>query len=139
MWLSLALAVPARARDIARAASIPTVRPSTVRSPGFTRRVSAAIVMWAAGTPTRSEELGRAQPMSQQPEAFATSRKVQLPRPLLVIQATWPTRRTFRDRDLRAFHWCPELAALIAVEIWVMQEGDRQHPVLNLDWNGLVS
>lgn len=85
---------------------------------------------------------GRTRPSATDVAAARSIRdepEVQLPRPLLVIQATWPTRRTFRDRDLRAFHWCPELAALIAVEIWVMQEGDRQHPVLNLDWNGLVS
>lgn len=85
---------------------------------------------------------GRARPSSTDVAAVRSISQepaVLLPRPLLAIQATWPTRRTFHDRDLRAFRWYPELSALLAVEILVMREDERQHPVLDLDWDTLVS
>lgn len=85
---------------------------------------------------------GRAQPSSTDVAAarsISEEPEVLLPRPILVILATWPTRRTFPDRDLRTFRWYPELAALLAVEIRVMREGERQHPLLDLDWDTPVS
>jgi integrative and conjugative element protein (TIGR02256 family) len=64
--------------------------------------------------------------------------EVLLPRPLVVIHATWPTRRTFRDRDLRAFRWMPPLSALVPIDLRVPREGERRHPVLDLDWDTVV-
>lgn len=65
--------------------------------------------------------------------------EVLLPRPLVIIHATWPTRRTFRDRDLRAFRWVPSLSALVAIDVRVPREGERMHPVLGIDWDAVVA
>jgi integrative and conjugative element protein (TIGR02256 family) len=76
-------------------------------------------------------DVAAARSISEEPEVL-------LPRPLLLIQATWPTRRTFRDRDLRAFRWVPALGGLVMLELRVMRDADRQHPVIDLDWEALV-
>lgn len=83
---------------------------------------------------------GRARPSGTD---FAATRgiseepEVLLPRPLLIIHATWPTLRTFRDRDLRAFQWMPPLSALVAIDVRVPREAERPYPVLDLDWDAV--
>jgi integrative and conjugative element protein (TIGR02256 family) len=77
-------------------------------------------------------DLAAARGISEEPEVL-------LPRPLVIIYATWPPRRTFRDRDLRAFRWMPSLSGLVAVDVRVIREPERRHPVLDLDWDALVT
>jgi integrative and conjugative element protein (TIGR02256 family) len=82
---------------------------------------------WPSGT-----DLAAARGISEEPEVL-------LPRPLVIIHATWPTRRTFRDRDLRAFRWMPPLSELIAIDLRVPREGERRHPIVDLDWDAVVA
>jgi integrative and conjugative element protein (TIGR02256 family) len=65
--------------------------------------------------------------------------EVVLPRPFVIIHATWPTRRTFRDRDLRAFRWEPALSGLVAIDVRIVREDERRHPVLDVDWDEVVA
>ena len=84
--------------------------------------------------------LGRPAPSATD---IATAREVaadpetDLPRPLVLIQATNPLRRTLRDRDLRAWRWSLlddrlELAPLAVVR-------EPTYPRVDLDWAAAVS
>ena len=64
--------------------------------------------------------------------------EVRVPRPLLIIQATWPTRTTFRDRNLRAFRWQPMGSLLAKEELRRLRPEERRHPDAALDWGAVV-
>lgn len=72
-------------------------------------------------------DVAAARGISEEPEVL-------LPRPLVLILATWPTRRTFRDTGLRPFRWVPVVGDLEMAELRVMREDERQHPLIDLDW-----
>lgn len=85
--------------------------------------------------------LGRAHPSRTDAAAarqISQETDVALPRPLLLIHRTIPTRRTFRDRDLRAFWWNPSVMDLDPVPLRVLSSGERNHPLLDLDWDAVV-
>ena len=67
----------------------------------------------------------------------AADRATDLPRPLVLIQATNPLRRTLRDRDLRAWRWSTldEGLALSALTI----VGEPTYPRVDVDWATVVS
>lgn len=71
-------------------------------------------------------------------KSIADEPEVLVPRPLVLIQATRPVRRTFCDRELRAFRWQPNISGLVLDEIRAIRVDDRQHPVIDLDWNEVV-
>jgi integrative and conjugative element protein (TIGR02256 family) len=84
--------------------------------------------------------LGRPSPS---PTDVATAREVavddatDLPRPLVLIQATNPLRRTMRDRDLRAWRWEIGESRLALVSIAVVNE--LTYPVVDVDWATVVT
>jgi integrative and conjugative element protein (TIGR02256 family) len=85
---------------------------------------------------------GRSRPSSKDVAAARTiteEPEVLLPRPLIIIQATWPPLRTYRDRDLRGFYWSPSEADLVPIDLRVLRAGERQHLVLDLDWEAVVA
>jgi len=85
---------------------------------------------------------GRARPSRSDIAAVrAISREPQvlLRRPLLMILATRPSRRTYRERNVRMFMWNPDLSALIAVDLQAVREDERQYPVLAVDWDTVVA
>jgi integrative and conjugative element protein (TIGR02256 family) len=81
--------------------------------------------------------LGRPRPS---PTDVTTARDVAgdvataLPRPLVVIQATNPLRRTLRDRDLRAYRWTPP--GLVLAQLVVLDE--LTYPPTPVDWDTVV-
>jgi integrative and conjugative element protein (TIGR02256 family) len=86
--------------------------------------------------------LGRARPSgvdAATARSISEQPSVRLPRPLLIIQASRPLRRTFHDRDLRAFRWQDAHRRLASEQIRVLRTADRRYPVLDLDWDGLVT
>jgi len=56
-----------------------------------------------------------------------------------MILATRPSRRTYRERNVRMFMWNPDLSALIAVDLQAVREDERQYPVLAVDWDTVVA
>lgn len=62
---------------------------------------------------------------------------VRLPRPLILIQATWPTRRVARDSDLRAHHWDANRDDLIPATLVDVRDGEREWPILEIAWDEL--
>ena len=64
---------------------------------------------------------------------------VRLPQPILIIHATWPYRRTFRDRDLHAFRLAPAARTLLASELRMIVEDERRYVILDLDWDDVVA
>ena len=74
---------------------------------------------------------------------IATAREIagdeaaDLPRPLLLIQATNPLRRTLRDRNLRAYRWEPATMELAQWAITIVEE--QAHSLPGVDWTTLVS
>ena len=84
--------------------------------------------------------LGRPAPS---PTDIATARDVasdeatDLPRPLVLIQATNPLRRTLRDRDLRAWRWANLDEGLAATSVAIVRE--PEYPTLDLEWATVVS
>jgi integrative and conjugative element protein (TIGR02256 family) len=77
-------------------------------------------------------DVAAARGISAEPEVRLTS-------PVLLIQATWPLRRTFHDRDLRAFRWTPAISGLVIAELRVLRESEHSHPILDLDWDTVVA
>jgi len=77
------------------------------------------------------------------PTDIATARDVaaddcaDLPRPLVLIQATNPLRRTLRDRELRAYRWKAGDATLAPNAIAVVPE--PSYPIVDVDWATVVS
>lgn len=84
--------------------------------------------------------LGRPTPSSTD---IATAREVatdaaaDLPRPLVLIQATNPLRRTLRDRDLRAWHWSSDDDRLSPMPLAIVD--DPPYPSIELEWSSVVS
>ena len=84
--------------------------------------------------------LGRPTPS---PTDIATARDVvadeatELPRPLVLIHATNPLRRTLRDRDMRAWRWSILDDGLEAVPLAIVRE--PTYPPLDLEWTTVVS
>lgn len=56
-----------------------------------------------------------------------------LPRPLIMIQSTWPGRRIVRDRDLRAHHYDPVGADLVPALVRSIPEDEREWDPIELD------
>jgi len=56
-----------------------------------------------------------------------------LPRPLIMIQSTWPGRRIVRDRDLRAHHYDPLRADLVPALVRTITEAERDWDPIELD------
>ena len=83
--------------------------------------------------------LGRPAPS---PTDIATARDISadeatdLPRPLVLIQATNPLRRTLRDRDLRAWRWSILKDELEAMPLAIVRA--PEYPTLDLEWAKLV-
>ena len=67
----------------------------------------------------------------------ATDAAADLPRPLVLIQATNPLRRTLRDRDLRAYHWEILEARLAPSTLAIVDE--PTYPTVDVDWEAVVS
>jgi integrative and conjugative element protein (TIGR02256 family) len=84
--------------------------------------------------------LGRPAPS---PTDIATARDVgadeatDLPRPLVLIQATNPLRRTLRDRDLRAWRWSILDDGLEAVPLAIVRA--PTYPTIDIEWTTAVS
>jgi integrative and conjugative element protein (TIGR02256 family) len=70
-------------------------------------------------------------------EEIARDEATDLPRPLLLIQATNPLRRTLRDRYLRAYRWDAPTSRLALWPIVVVEE--LTYPLPALDWATVVS
>lgn len=60
---------------------------------------------------------------------------VELARPLILIQSTWPTRRLVRDSDLRAHHWDPARDDLIAATLIDVRDEERDWSILDVPWD----
>jgi integrative and conjugative element protein (TIGR02256 family) len=56
-----------------------------------------------------------------------------LPRPLIMIQSTWPGRRIIRDRDLRAHHYDPVRADLVPALVRSIPEDERDWDPIELE------
>ncbi len=84
---------------------------------------------------------GRAAPSTDIAAARAISEEehVRLSHPLLIILATWPTRRTFRDRDLCAFLWDALAAVLILAPLRILRVDERRHAPLAREWSEVVT
>lgn len=55
-----------------------------------------------------------------------------LARPLILIQATRPTRRVALDRDLRGYRWATIDNDLVGIELRDLKISDRDWPVLTI-------
>lgn len=58
---------------------------------------------------------------------------VNLSRPLILIQSTWPGRRVNRDSDLRAYHWDLQRSDLVRVPIRLLSEEERDWEPLEIE------
>jgi integrative and conjugative element protein (TIGR02256 family) len=76
-------------------------------------------------TPSR-RDLQTAREMSQDPG-------LNLPRPLIMIQSTWPGRRIVHDSDLRAHHYDPLKTELAPASVRSMTEAERDWDPIELD------
>jgi integrative and conjugative element protein (TIGR02256 family) len=56
-----------------------------------------------------------------------------LPRPLILIQSTWPGRRIVRDRDLRAHYYDPLRADLVPALVRAITGAEREWDPIELD------
>lgn len=65
--------------------------------------------------------------------------EVLLPRPLVLIQATRPWRRTIKDRDRCAFLWSPALDTLIGQELRGLRDKERPALRLEIEWERVVT
>jgi integrative and conjugative element protein (TIGR02256 family) len=79
--------------------------------------------------PSRTD-VATARRIAADPDAF-------LPQPLLLIQATRPTRRTVHDRDLRAFRWSADDDAVAPLVIRRLDDAAAQ--LVDLDWSKVVA
>jgi integrative and conjugative element protein (TIGR02256 family) len=70
-------------------------------------------------------------------ENIAIDEVIDLPRPLILIQATNPLRRTLRDRDLRAYRWEIRESRLIPSKLAIVNE--PTYPVVDVDWAAVVN
>ncbi len=68
--------------------------------------------------------------------AIAGDAEADLPRPLLLIQATGPLRKTLRDSDLRAFRWQIFRPRLEPRVLAVVDE--RTYPLVDVEWETVV-
>jgi hypothetical protein len=68
---------------------------------------------------------------------IASDEATDLSRPLVLIQATNPLRRTLRDRDLRAYRWNILESRLAPSTVTIVDE--RTYPLVNIDWETVVS
>ena len=59
-------------------------------------------------------------------------------RPLLLIQATRPMRKTLRDSDLRAYRW-RILEARLEQQTLAVVGDERAYPLIAIDWDEAVS
>jgi integrative and conjugative element protein (TIGR02256 family) len=59
--------------------------------------------------------------------------RLALPRPLLLIQSTWPGRRVIRDSDLRAYRWDPGDERLVKGEVRLLNDEARDWEPLDVD------
>ena len=69
--------------------------------------------------------------------AVAADPTTDLPRPLVLIQATNPLRRTLRDRDLRAYRWTPGEHGLTTQRV-ILIDGSS-YPDADVDWAAVVT
>jgi integrative and conjugative element protein (TIGR02256 family) len=68
---------------------------------------------------------------------IANDEGADLPRPLVLIQATRPLRKTLRDSDLHAFRWQILEQQLEQRDIAIVSE--RTYPLVDVDWEKVVS
>lgn len=77
-----------------------------------------------------STDIGTASEMAADEEA-------DVPRPLLLIQATRPTRKTLRDSDLCAYRW-RILEARLTQQPLAVVSGEHAYPLVAIDWDEAV-